>query len=305
MEYINYLIIFLISVIVTCFMIPIAKKLKIVDKPDNELKIHQNSIPYLGGIAIYLSSIWFIKDIRFIIFGTLMLLLGLLDDIINVSPRFRLINEFIGVVLTLLPFYNSLGIIYSIILTILGVTLINAVNMIDGMDGICGGNTLFVILFLSIISKHFDYIYIVVAILGFLLFNFHPAKIFLGDAGSYFLGYTIFYLTVIMTANHGFGGFAISVIVSALFYTDLFFSFLRRILNNKSPFSGDRDHIYDKIKKRYNISVKKTAIITYIFSFLFGIIGVISWDYPYLGLSLALIEFLFLGIYLKLYSYKL
>ncbi|KAF2956578.1 MraY family glycosyltransferase [Marinitoga sp. 38H-ov] len=301
----NYLIIFMLSIIITYIMIPIAKKLRVVDNPDNNLKIHDDAIPYLGGVAIYLSSIWFIEDIRFIIFGTLMLVLGLLDDIMNISPRFRLINEFIGVVLTLLPFYNSLGIIYSIILTILGVTLINAVNMIDGMDGICGGNTLFVILFLSIISNHLNYIYIVVAILGFLLFNFHPAKIFLGDAGSYFLGYTIFYLTVIMTSNHGFGGFSISIIVSALFYTDLFFSFLRRVLNNKSPFFGDRDHIYDKIKRRYNISVKKTAMMTYTFSFLFGIIGIISWDYPYLGLTLALIEFLFLGIYFKLYSYNI
>ncbi|SHF30972.1 UDP-GlcNAc:undecaprenyl-phosphate GlcNAc-1-phosphate transferase [Marinitoga hydrogenitolerans DSM 16785] len=299
----NYIIILLLSIIITYLMIPIAKKLNVVDKPDEDLKIHRKVTPYLGGVAIYLSSIWFIGDIRFIVFGTLMLILGLLDDIMNVSPKFRLISEFVGIVLTLLPFYNSLGIMYSIILTILGVTLINAVNMIDGMDGICGGNTLFVILFLSIISKHFDYIYIVVGIIGFLIFNFHPAKIFLGDAGSYFLGYTIFYLTVIMTSNHGFGGFAISVIVSTLFYTDIFFSFLRRILNNRSPFSGDRDHIYDKIKRRYKLSVKKTAVITYVFSFLFGIIGIISWDYPYLGLTLAVIEFLFLGIYLKLYSY--
>lgn len=299
----TYIIIFALSVVITYIMIPIAKKLRIVDKPDENLKIHQKVTPYLGGVAIYLSSIWFIKDVRFIVFGTLMLLLGLLDDIFNVSPKFRLISEFVGIVLTLLPFYNSLGIIYTVLLIILGVTLINAVNMIDGMDGICGGNTLFVILFLSIISRHFNYIYIVAAILGFLIFNFHPAKIFLGDAGSYFLGYTIFYLTVIMTHNHGFGGFAISVIVSSLFYTDLFFSFLRRILNNRSPFSGDRDHIYDKIKRKYNLSIKKTALITYIFSFLFGIIGIISWDYPYFGLGLALLEFLFLGIYLKLYSY--
>ncbi|KLO23067.1 glycosyl transferase [Marinitoga sp. 1197] len=298
-----YLTVFLLSVAITYIMIPIAKKFDIVDKPDENLKIHQKVTPYLGGVSIYLSSIWFIKDIRFIIFGTLMLILGLMDDIYNVSPKFRLFSELIGIVLTLIPFYNSIGVIYFIILTILGVTLINAVNMIDGMDGICGGNTLFVILFLSIISKHFDYVYIVMAIIGFLIFNFYPAKIFLGDAGSYFLGYTIFYLTVIMVSNHGFGGFAISVIVSTLFYTDIFFSFLRRVLNNRSPFSGDRDHIYDKIKRKYNTTIKKTAIITYIFSFLFGIIGIISWDYPYVGLGLAIIEFLFLGIYLKLYSY--
>ncbi|WP_280997385.1 glycosyltransferase family 4 protein [Marinitoga aeolica] len=304
MKYIPYIVVLVLSTIVTYIMIPIAKKIGVVDKPDEELKIHEKATPYLGGVAIYLSSIFFINDLKFVFFSSLMMFLGLLDDIKDISPKLRLIFEFFVILITLIPFYSSLGIVYFLILIILGVALINAVNMIDGMDGICGGNALFIILFLSIISKHYTFIYIVMAIIGFLFFNFYPAKIFLGDAGSYFLGYTIFYLTTIMTSNHGFGGFAISVIVSALFYTDLFFSFLRRILNNRSPFSGDRDHIYDKIKKRYNISVKKTALITYIFSFLFGIIGVISWDFPYVGLSLALIEFLFLGIYLKLYSYN-
>jgi UDP-GlcNAc:undecaprenyl-phosphate GlcNAc-1-phosphate transferase len=299
-----YIVILLLSTVLTYFMIPFAKKMGIVDKPDESLKIHEKATPYLGGVAIYLSSIFFIDDLKFVIFSSIMMLLGLLDDVKNISPKIRLVIEFLVIIITLIPFYNSLGIIYSLILIILGVSLINAVNMIDGMDGICGGNALFVILFLSIISKHYTFIYIVMAIIGFLVFNFHPAKIFLGDAGSYFLGYTIFYLTTIMTNNHGFGGFAISVIVSALFYTDLFFSFLRRVLNNRSPFSGDRDHLYDKIKKKYNLSIKKTAMMTYLFSFLFGIIGIISWDYPYLGLSLALIEFLFLGIYLKLYSYN-
>ncbi|AEX85749.1 glycosyl transferase [Marinitoga sp. 1135] len=299
----HYLGVFFLSIIITYIMIPVAKNMGIVDKPDETLKIHEKATPYLGGLAIYLSSIFFIHDLKFVFFSSLLMFLGLIDDIKDVSPKIRLLVEFVIIIATLIPFYSTIGIIYFFLLIILGVALINAVNMIDGMDGICGGNTLFVILFLSIISKQYDYIFIVAAIAGFLIFNFYPAKIFLGDAGSYFLAYTIFYLMVIMTNNHGFGGFAISVIVSALFYTDLFFSFLRRILNHRSPFSGDRDHIYDKIKKRYKISVKTTAIITYVFSFLFGIIGIISWDYPYLGVSLAFLEYLFLGIYFKLYSY--
>lgn len=302
---VQMLLSFLISVILVPVMIKIAKKFNIVDKPDNILKVHKEPTPYLGGIVIFLSVLpFYYKDLGFIIPAGLLTFIGLYDDIKRVSPFIRLIAEFIVVSMAI---YYVAGIdqpFQFILLVITGIALINGVNMVDGMDGVCAGTAVVSLLFFAFISKNFGLLIFAAAISGFLIYNFHPAKIFLGDAGSYLIGYILFYSFSFLSGRSGRGGYFISLIITGFYFTDLTYAVIRRILNKKSPFLGDKDHIYDKIRKKFNKGSKFVAVFTYLISSIFGLIGVISWDFQFIGVIIVIITFAFIGYYFKLYTYN-
>ncbi|PWJ90551.1 undecaprenyl/decaprenyl-phosphate alpha-N-acetylglucosaminyl 1-phosphate transferase [Oceanotoga sp. DSM 15011] len=295
---------FFLNILITPFIIKFALKFSIVDKPDNNLKNHKKITPYLGGLSLFLSILpFYFDDLYYIIPAFIIMIIGLFDDIKNINPFFRLFVEFAVITFTVVNFHMGFSIIINILFIITGVALINAVNMIDGMDGLCSGTALISLLFFAIISKNFDILYFVFALLGFLVFNFYPAKIFLGDAGSYLIGFTLFYNFNYLTSKSGFGGYFIGLIITAYFFTDLFFSILRRIMNDKSPFYGDKEHIYDKIRSRFNTKISTTVLINYIIVFSFGLISWFSWFKPYLGIGIAFVLFLFTGVYFRLYKY--
>jgi len=296
---------FILSIILVPILIKIAKKYKIVDKPDNKLKVHKVPIPYLGGIAIFLSILpFYYNDIGFIIPASILTFIGLYDDIKSVSPYVRLFAEFIVVSLAI---YFVGGIIQPFqffILVLTGIALVNGVNMVDGMDGVCAGTAIVSLLFFSLISKNYELLIFAFAILGFLLYNLPPAKIFLGDAGSYLLGFVLFYSFSFLSGRSGKGGYFISIIITGFYFTDLAYAVIRRLLRKRSPFFGDKEHIYDKIRKKYKIKPFFVALVTYIISTVFGIIGLITWDFQLLGVIIVLLVFIFIGYYFKLYKYE-
>lgn len=295
---------FILSVCLVPVMIKVAFKFDIVDKPDNKLKLHQKPIPYLGGIVIFLSVLpFFYKDIGFIVPASILTFIGLYDDIKSVSPYIRLVSEFVVVSMAV---YFVAGIIQPIqflLLVITGMALINGVNMVDGMDGVCAGTAIVSLLFFSIISKNYELLIFVFAISGFLVYNFPPAKIFLGDAGSYLLGFVLFYSFSFLSGRSGRGGYFISLMITAFYFTDLVWAIIRRVINSKSPFFGDKEHIYDKIRKKFNLKPLFVALITYFISFIFGIIGLIAWDFQVIGVIITIITFIFVGYFFKLYKY--
>jgi len=201
---------FVLSVILVPIMIRVAKKYNIVDRPDNKLKVHKAPIPYLGGVAIFLSILpFFYNDIGFIIPASILTFIGLYDDIKSVSPYVRLFAEFIVVSMAI---YFVGGIIQPFqffILVLTGMALVNGVNMVDGMDGVCAGTAIVSLLFFSLISKNYELLIFAFAILGFLLYNLPPAKIFLGDAGvnKQFLEFLKFYIIHIMRGGSTFSEF--------------------------------------------------------------------------------------------------
>ncbi|HOO76244.1 MAG TPA: MraY family glycosyltransferase, partial [Tepiditoga sp.] len=247
----KYIIAFLITFITTPVMIIAAKKFKIVDNPDDFLKPHKKVTPYLGGLALYIGIfIFFYRDYKFIIPATILMFLGLYDDIKNVKPILRLVTEAFTITLSVLLFSET-GIAESFFLVFYGIGLINAVNFTDGMDGLCSGVTLISLLSFYILSNQINIFIIILTLVAFLVYNFHPAKIFLGDAGSYLLGYIIFYYTLVLYGQYSFKGFIYAFIIAGFFITDMLYAVIRRIHAGKSPFSGDRDHIYDKAMKLY------------------------------------------------------
>jgi UDP-GlcNAc:undecaprenyl-phosphate GlcNAc-1-phosphate transferase len=300
MVYISLILILILTPIIA----KVALKFNIVDKPDNNLKLHEKVTPYLGGLAIYFSSIPIIYSNYYLfIFSFLIMGIGLIDDIKSISPKVRFLMELVVCFYTVYFFnfgYNSFEII---LLSFAGVAIINAVNFVDGMDGVCTGTSLIALLFLAFLLKDFYFVYLAVPILGFLIYNFSPAKIFLGDAGSYYLGYILFFASLNMKLVYGANGFIISLIVFSIFIIDMLFAVIRRFLVKKSIFSGDRGHIYDGVRKRFNVSIKKTVLILYSFSITFGLVGVIAWKNLYLGVIISLVMIIFFGVWFKLYKY--
>ncbi|MCP5455740.1 MAG: undecaprenyl/decaprenyl-phosphate alpha-N-acetylglucosaminyl 1-phosphate transferase [Thermotogae bacterium] len=298
----KYIIAFLITFITTPVMIIAAKKFKIVDNPDDFLKPHKKVTPYLGGLALYIGIfIFFYRDYKFIIPATILMFLGLYDDIKNVKPILRLVTEAFTITLSVILFSET-GIAESFFLVFYGIGLINAVNFTDGMDGLCSGVTLISLLSFYILSNQINIFIIILTLVAFLVYNFHPAKIFLGDAGSYLLGYIIFYYTLVLYGQYSFKGFIYAFIIAGFFITDMLYAVIRRIHAGKSPFSGDRDHIYDKAMKLYK-NTYKAVFISYLIEITFAVTAVIAFSNIYAGIFIYIVLVLFYGIRYRLYRY--
>lgn len=285
---------FLISLVVMPIVILLARKLKIVDRPDGVLKTHHKAIPYLGGLAIYVGILPFVKDIRLLILASIMLILGLIDDIKPISWYARLGAELI------IGWFMSLGftqnLFMNVLYTLLFVLIVNATNMIDGMDGICA----VVVLIGMVFSGDFPFKWAVVGSLnGYLVYNFPPAKIFMGDAGSYFIGsiitYAIFSNLKVSFKLEVFLPFWILLL-------DIFSGVVRRIIAQRSPFKGDRDHIYDKIWRRMKGSKvlrdRKTVLMMAVMSFIFAF-----FKYIRFSILLAFIWSIVVVLFLKMFWY--
>lgn len=301
MEIIIFPLVFVLSLLFSLYGTPIARnagiKFGIVDKPDGVLKLHGEPIPYLGGLSIFLSFLIalslvfeFSRETLGILFGgSIIMTLGLIDDIGKLSPTIKFIGEFLAVyILIKSGLYIKLWFIpeyLSIPLTFLWmIGIINAFNLIDVMDGLSAGiafivsNVFFVI---AIITENHSVAIISMALsgacLGFLNYNYNPASIFMGDSGSLFLGFIISSISIMLdyTKINKFGFIApIFVLWIPIFET--VFLFFKRLSRGESPFKGSRDHTSIRLKSLYNFSVRKTVGIFYILSLISGIAGLLN-----------------------------
>lgn len=278
---------FILSLSINYLFLGLAVKLNYVDNPKGKLKIHKKPIPLSGGISLFffialtllflllsktinISNFLLILKI-ILIPGSIILLLGIIDDFKPVLPKYRLIIHTICSLLPIFYFVYSinLNVYYSIIYILLALVvatgIIVSTNITDGMDGLCGGLFLVTILGFIVINNtiHFEYfLYITaIALLGFLFLNFNPAKIFLGNSGSEFLGFIISIITLylIFQSKNNLQIFLILALLG-LPAIDMLSSILRRIINRKSITSGDRNHIYDRLLK-IGLSQKKVWLI--------------------------------------------
>lgn len=250
------------------------QKLGIVDLPSAR-KVHTKPIPRVGGIAIVIATIipiigWMQLDAPMIgvLAGiTILFVLGVLDDAKNLSYKIKFLFQIISislifvygfidmqsshfVVKELLPSLLLLG---AYFLFILGVT--NAINLSDGLDGLAGGEALLsfsIIGLLAYESNNISIILIVLAIVGavfgFLRFNTYPAKIFMGDTGSLFLGFILGLLSVALTyrADNAYAK-VLPLLLVGLPVLDTLMVMIIRLYNGKSPFNADRNHLHHRL----------------------------------------------------------
>lgn len=252
----------------------LAFKLGAIDVPKDERRMHTKPIPRMGGVAIYLAftvttlafgdfapslvAIWF--------GGTILVVLGMFDDIFNLNAWFKLGVQILAALVAVLQgvvidFINIGGTLYPLgvlavpitVLWIVGLT--NAINFIDGLDGlacgvstICSASLTVVALLMSGSSAALLTAILAGSCLGFLPFNSHPAKIFMGDAGALFLGYTLSVLSVTgIFKTHAVLAFLIPMSVFGLPLFDTTFAVVRRLIHGQSPFHADRGHIHHRL----------------------------------------------------------
>lgn len=281
----------------------VALKLNVIDHPDETRHLHKAPTPLLGGIAIFLSFWLVILWVVFVnptlgiekiadylllalVSSVLIMLIGIADDIRPYSAKLRLflvvlailacsLYPWIGKVTNPLGGYFEIGEWLSRIIVFfwfLGMTY--TTKILDGLDGLATGIVAigaFVIVLLTSITKFFQpnvslvSLIFLGACLGFLVFNFHPAKIFLGESGSMFIGFMLGVLAII-----GGGKLATALLVMAIPMLDLIRVMYIRFRRKQPLFAGDREHLHFRLVDS-GLSQKQTVILLYGISVLFGL----------------------------------
>ena len=308
LEYIYYLLLSFVSSLIFMPMgFKIIQKFNIIDKP-NHRKIHKKEILSGGGIVIFvgvLISFIFISYqyletmnqainvkglfIYFMIGFSILFLMGLFDDRLNLKAKSKFFFQIIACLLFILlsDQFISFDFIFknkviSILMTLFFMlSVINAFNLIDGLDGLATGLSLISLISLSLVSyESMNYmIYpLVGAILAFMIKNSYPAKVFLGDSGSYILGYSLSVFIILAINLHPEikGTFKISymLLFISIPVIDVFYAFFRRIINRVNVFSADRKHLHHQLLNR-GIKHKDAVFILYLIHALFSLIGLI------------------------------
>ncbi|MGG1664618.1 glycosyltransferase family 4 protein [Brevibacillus sp. NRS-1366] len=298
----------IISFVATPYVKKLAEKVGAVDAP-NQRKVHTRIMPRMGGLAIYLGYLvaFFLfvpyssmSEMLGIFLGsTIVMTVGMLDDKYQLSPKWKLLGQLAATAIVVIPFGLKIGVVnlpymgsidfssgwlfwLAIPITmfwIVGVT--NAVNLIDGLDGLSAGvsaiaaGTMAVVAMLMGDYKVATYCFVLLgAILGFLYFNFHPARLFMGDTGSLFLGFNLAALSIMGFKEALFVSFIIPIVVLGVPLWDTFFAIVRRIVNKKPISSPDKGHLHHCLLNM-GLSHRATVLTIYSISIFFGTMAIL------------------------------
>ncbi|OFX47066.1 MAG: hypothetical protein A2046_11870 [Bacteroidetes bacterium GWA2_30_7] len=298
------------TVVILPYVIKVAYEKKMFDMPC-ERKIHKALIPRFGGIAIFfgliISVILFIGLFNsysfFYLFTAILILfsIGIIDDIKGMRAMDKFYVQIFAAFIVayggfrLESLYGLFGIyelpigIQYILTTLIIVGVTNAYNLIDGIDGLAGGIGLINFIVLGLIFLHLNNLSFAIisfifagSILGFLTFNFQPAKIFMGDAGSLIIGFSMISIGIFAINNNEFVSNAlyvnnISIIIGSIMFLpviDTLRVFFIRLIHKKSPFTPDKNHIHHILLK-LGLNHRNTSLMLYaanIFIILMGFI---------------------------------
>lgn len=287
---------FLLGFTITLITIPplirIAYKFNIMDRPEGR-KAHGRATPILGGIGIYIGWIlaYLVSGVNVaiepsIIYGaTVMLLLGLLDDIWDIRALYKL---FIQIICASLVILSGLGLNFGLglldivlsIVWIVGIT--NAINLMDGLDGLAGGVATiasFIFGLIAYLAGNMSVFYLSLSLIGvslaFLFYNFYPAQTFMGDGGSLFLGFMLSLISMmVVNGSEGFQFVTVPVLVLGIPIYETGSSIIRRVMAGRSVMSADREHIHYRLLNR-GMSHRNVVVFIYTLSAIAGIFGFI------------------------------
>lgn len=299
MENLDYLITAaaacVLSLGLTPLMIGLSKKLKILDMP-NARKAHTKPMPLMGGVAIYIATIIaallfilvFVKGldmslvIAFIVGITGVTAMGFIDDIMHLSAKRRLLILFILALIVLvgcLQFYFPPALMQSGLTMVLTVSLIvvvwivavtNAINFADGLDGLAsclsfvsalGFATLFYLQGRTQLALP-TALALCGAIFGFLPYNFNPAKVFMGDAGSMFIGFMLGIFSIMSMSDEAVKDFIVPIYLILVPTVDMAMAVLRRLIMKKSVMKPDKMHFHHILNRKFKSQRLVVLILT-------------------------------------------
>ena len=322
----SFLTTFILSLILVPVIGTVTKKMGIIAHTNNRT-IHKGIIPRTGGYAIYaaflIGAMFFLKtDTQInsmLIGGFIVFMTGLIDDIHDISPKAKLFGQIIGALVVIV--YGGISLkgfspsflptqianAIAIVITlgwIIGIT--NAINLIDGLDGLCAGICIIVLVTISLTSLHYGRtdisafsLLLAGAVAGFLVYNFHPASIFMGDCGALFLGYMIAVISLLGFGYKSSSFFTLGapIVVLAVPIIDTFVAIIRRKVHHKSFSEADRGHLHHQLMFSLNLGQTKSVLILYFVTILFSLC---SYIYLYNKVA-ATILFVFLLVLFELF----
>ena len=300
----------LCAFVVSFLMCPMVKsfayKIGAIDVPKDNRRMHKKPVPRLGGLAIFLgfivSMLLFVKidhQMQGILLGaSIIVVLGVVDDMSPLRAYFKfcvqifaaLVAVFHGVVIQTLsnpnvfaesPYWDLGWLAVPItVLWIVGIT--NAVNLIDGLDGLaCGVSTISAIsmLVIALLVSEGDVALVMASLvgacLGFLPFNKNPAKMFMGDTGSTFLGYILATISIQgLFKYYAIVSFAVPFLILGLPMFDTLFAIIRRLANGQNPMAPDRGHIHHRLIDM-GLNQKQAVAALYVISSILGLSAVV------------------------------
>lgn len=256
----------LFSILITFIVRKLSFKFGLLDLPDGYLKPHSRAVPYTGGLSLIISLL--ITSLLFGVFDeglfiplVIFFLIGFVDDIRGLTPTIRFCVEIIASLIFVVMGYSlnvtGYSLLDSILTVFFVVSLINAVNLYDGMDGLVAGSSipiamsfLFLFYFLGMRDYGLLSLLILATVTALYIFNFPDARIFLGDQGSYSIGFILSFLSVVLERETGFEGLIFIFTIYLILIFDTGFAILRRLIGKRPISEGDRSHIYDKMERK-------------------------------------------------------
>ena len=330
---------FVIAFVVTVLIVPQVRAFCLargyVDMP-NSRKIHKDPIPRLGGVAIWLGTIIsFFMIVLFtkypygnglsgiLIGGSIIFLMGLVDDIYDLPPKYKLFIQFGAALIAVLlgvridELWNPFGSVIHLGIFAIPITLIwivglsNAMNFIDGVDGLAGtvsaiGAVSLAVLAVSTVHPQPIAALLAVilagAMIGFLMFNFNPAKIFMGDSGALFTGFTLASLSVVGLMKTVTFSVFLPIFIFAVPILDITYAVLRRILKGKNPFKADSEHIHHKLI-HLGVSHNNTVFVFVVTAVSAGAIAAIFVHSQNLYFTVIALLLIFMAIVLRISNF--
>ena len=283
--------------LITPFIKKIAIHINALDIPDAR-KVHKSPIPRLGGLGIFMGFLFgymiFAKNtvqMNSILIGSFIIVLtGMIDDIKPITAKAKLFGQIVAS--AVIVFYGDILLsnltvfgldiefgIFAYPITILFiVACTNIINLIDGLDGLSGGvSSIFYLstIIICFFQNRFWELELILALimlgstLGFLIHNFHPAKIFAGDSGALFMGFIIAVLSLLGFKTTAITSIFIPLMILAVPIMDTFFAIIRRLLHHQKISAPDKQHLHHQLLKM-NFSHRNTVLIIYAINILFA-----------------------------------
>ncbi|WHE07009.1 MraY family glycosyltransferase [Thermoanaerobacterium thermosaccharolyticum] len=335
-----YILSFVVAFVIALMATPAAKKLayKIgaIDIPKDKRRVHKKPVPLIGGLAIYLGTILSIllflpkseTNLGIIAGSTIIVVLGIFDDKYELKAKVKLLGQLVASLVVVLsgvridwltnPFGDgmiNIG-VFAIPLSIFWIVgITNAMNLIDGLDGLAAGiasissGSLFVV---SLLNGRYATALITAAVtgaaLGFLPYNFNPAKIFMGDTGAMFLGFILSAVSI-QGAVKSAAAIAIAVPILALGVPvfDTAFAIIRRIANKKPIMEADKGHLHHRLLA-LGLTQKQAVFVMYGVSLFLGLSAILisftNGAKGYIILIIAILAILWGADKMGLYGHK-
>lgn len=323
----------LISALLVPFIRQLAFKVGAVDRP-NARRVNKKTMPTMGGLAIFIAFNFtnfvllkgqypFKQMVALLIAQCVIILTGIIDDIYELKPYQKIIGITVAALIVYyvahirmttltVPFAGTVKLgIWSLPITIIWILAItNAINLIDGLDGLATGIAIIALttsaltgyFFLNVTNTFISIMMftLVAALIGFLPYNFYPATIYLGDTGSLFIGFMISVFALFGLKNATFISIIIPVIILGVPITDTIYAIIRRVLNKKPIMKPDKHHLHHRLMQM-GLSHRQTVLVIYGIALIFSFISLLYPLSNILGSILLTIATLFgLEIFVEL-----